>query len=195
MQNLDLGELIACRARLQRHEDAKSFYAWVQDVDVARLIVLTNEACPLEVGQRFHVEVFGEKAKVMMEACLSAKRNDTLFSFAIKSPLTSLPATEDARRCVFGVTLEGTLDGEPFKGEVTDMSPSGIGFLCDRPLSSGATIAIVVSGKCGQLSCEAQIRYCRQLSGEETKFRVGAQLGQLDRIQRALWHRQLKAVA
>jgi len=195
MQHVELGEFIACRARLQRLEDAKSFYGWVQELDRTRLILLASEACPLDVGQKFHVEVYGEEVKVLLEACLSAKRNDTLFSFAIQSALKELPASEDARRSVFGVTIEGTVDGQPFQGDVTDMSPSGVGFICERRFSSGEVIQVELTGKVGKLSFEAEVRYCRAQPGDDAKFRVGAQLRQLDRIQRALWRRQLKAAA
>jgi hypothetical protein len=174
--------------------DAKLYSGWVQNVVGFELSLECPEAKDCLAGDRFYVHAFGPKLSAVFDAELLLSSESSIM-LRIEPPVRYVPATEDARVRLKGVSVIAASGARIWRGEVVDASRRGLGLLCPVRLLPGERIAMEVHTDQGAFRAKGEIRYCRQDPSHEALFRVGIRLEPLDRLSQVKWHRALSDVA
>lgn len=179
---------INTRVRLQRLSDAKFFSGWVKEFTRTDLVVRMGSLAPMAGGDVFMVQVHGPTFTALFKAVLrSAAEKDLCFT--IPEPVRFLKASEQVRVSVVGVSALVTASNRAFESMVVDLSTTGAGLLATRELKKGEIVRVMFTTPVGEIECGAEVRYCKPDSIDDGSFRVGLQLEQMGRIERARWNR------
>lgn len=189
-----LESYIRARARLQRLADAKLFNGWLQNVNGLEISIECGEARDCRIGDEFFIQAFGPTECAAFNGKLHL-RSDSNLLLKIQPPIRYVAATEDARIRVDGISVMLKVDDEPFEASVSDASRKGMGLVSPIQVDKGAQVELEVTTPRGSVLATGQVRYCRPDNVESGKFRVGIKLDELNRLDRARWHRILSEIA
>ncbi|MCB8932046.1 MAG: PilZ domain-containing protein [Fimbriimonadaceae bacterium] len=179
---------INTRVRLQRLADAKFFSGWVKDFTRTDLVVKLGGPTQVKLGETFMVQVHGHSSTALFRAVLRAVGPKEL-TFVIPEPVRFLTASEQVRVTVEDVTATITGGGKALEATVVDLSVGGAGLVAAREIKKGEHVRVIFTTPLGNVECDAEVRYCKMESIEDGTYRIGVQLEELGRIERARWNR------
>ena len=182
---------INTRARLQRLNDAKFFAGWVKEFSRTDLVVRCAEPVTVAPTDVFMVQVHGHTSTALFKAVLSHQFEVELF-LTIPEPVRFLTAHEAVRVSVDGLTALLTSKGRAVEAEVVDLSVKGAGLLTTCEFTKGEKVTIAFSTPLGPVECTGVIRYAKPDPAEDDKYRIGLELDDLGRIERARWQRLIE---
>lgn len=179
---------INTRVRLQRLSDAKFFSGWVKDFTRSDLTVKLGTPTQVKAGETFMVQVHGHSSTALFRAVLRSVGSRELM-FVIPEPVRFLTPSEQVRISVQGVTATITGEGKAVDATVVDLSVGGAGLVAACEIKKGEHVRVLFITPLGNVDCDAEVRYCKPESIEEGTYRIGVQLEDLGRIERARWNR------
>lgn len=214
MGKISPGDFIGTRVRFQRLTDARLFNGWLDDFRGNLLAVQTVDDLTDDVGARFSFEAFGLGVTAVFEAklalvaqrpsqspavegalALSTSPGWTTLHFRVEGPLRCVTSEESFRVRVqdMGATLV-TPHGEE-QVRIIDVGPKGFGAVTSQPYEPGSLVGFVVQTAGGRVVGQAEIRYCRETSGPDGPYRIGAQLARMPRLDGPRWDRFVRELA
>lgn len=107
------------------------------------------------------------------------------YLFEIEGRVATVPSSGDARF----LRTHGTVslcDGE-IEASMQDMSLNGLGILSPSPLKVDEIVPFRVFTAMGEVSGDAEVRYCRPIPTVPVSYRIGMRLQPLDRVNAARW--------
>lgn len=182
---------INTRARLQRLSDAKFFAGWVKEFSRTDLVVRCAEPVIVAPADVFMVQVHGHTSTALFRAVLSHQFEAELF-FTIPEPVRFLTAHEAVRVSVNGLTALVTSNGRAVEAQVVDLSVKGAGLITTCEFTKGDKVTIAFSTPLGPVECTGVVRYAKPDPAEDDKYRLGLELDELGRIERARWQRLIE---
>lgn len=152
------------------------------------LTVRMSSASLVVIGDTFMVQVHGHTSTALFKAVLTSATDEDLF-FSIPEPVRFLTAHEQVRVSVVDVSALVTTASKAFEATVMDLSAHGAGLLATRELRKGEMVTVSFTTPLGVVECGAEVRYCKPDSIEDGSYRLGLQLDEMGRIERARWNR------
>lgn len=182
---------IGTRARLQRISDARFFSGWVKDFGPTEVRVRAAADFDLQSGDQFMIQLAGKGATAIFRGQLGFT-SGRMLNFRITTPVRVVASTEAMRIAVDG--MRGTISDDEDTVEVTvvDVSDSGAGIVCKAQPERGSTVRFEFNAPAGEVSGEAEVRYCRPDPETEGQFRVGLMIKLASRLDQAKWSRMLE---
>lgn len=197
--------LVGARASFQRHSDARMFHGHVLSIDGGSASISAAPSVVLRAGDLFAFRIVGLGGDVAFTGKLLEWWSDDTpnlvalagstvavvdyeqqtFLFEIQGRIQSLPSSGDARflRTHGTVSLcEGQIEAS-----MQDMSLNGLGIISPEPLKADEVVTFRVFTAMGEVSGEAEIRYCRPIPTVPVSYRIGMRLMPLDRVNAARW--------
>jgi hypothetical protein len=208
MARISPADFIGTRVRFQRLTDARLFNGWLDDFRGNVLAVQTVEDLADDVGAKFSFEAFGLGVTAIFEArlaliaqrpavqdvtdgSLAVARLDgwSTLHFKVEGSLRCVTSEESFRVRVqdMNATLVSR-DGEE-QVRLIDVGPMGFGAATSQPYEPGSLVGFVVHTGSGRVVGQAEIRYCRETTGADGPYRVGAQLARMPRLDGPRWER------
>ena len=193
------------RTTFQRIADAKFFNGWVKRITPDAIIVLASLSNPLDAGQDFSFQVYGNKKNAHLRARLVSIRpvasalaivdgpnpHAGLFELEchVVSKIQFTDATEQPRFNVEAVFADITrTDGFcNAEAEVVDVGPGGLAALTDSSFARGDQVTVALCGHGESLEFEAEVRNCSLIGKDSGRQRTGMQIKQIDRLNAARW--------
>ena len=118
--------------------------------------------------------------------------HSTVSLSTILSPIQHRAATECARLSVKDVFGNLVSDEALVEVRVVDVSKQGMGMLVGVPLTQGSHVTYKVVSPVGELSGQAQVRYCRLDASGNGLYRVGVRLEEQSRVEQSKWTRLIE---
>lgn len=182
---------IQTRARLQRLSDMKFFSGWIQEISHVETVVrFKKPAAPIERGDEFSVEVAGKEQTAVLIASVKDIQGD-IARLDVKRGPALLPKKEAARVSMFGYPGKVQFEGSEFMFTLVDVSESGLGVMMAADVPKDSEIDFEVTTPLGSVVGKGLVKYCRADDDSPDRKRVGIQLTQFDRIERARWNQLL----
>lgn len=169
--------VIDARVTMQRLNDAKILHGWVIAFDSSHLVVRLNETFQISPDSKFACRICRQGGDVAFIATAAGSLGEAQH-FEIEGRLAMLASQGDPR---YSRKLEGTMDGSVVS--IVDVSPRGVGVVSPMPFRAGEGAEIALEG----MSVFGEVRYCRPLRPPESGYRLGIQLQEMGRIERARW--------
>ncbi len=217
MARISAKDFVGTRARFQRLSDAKIFNGWVDQFYGNTVIVTTSADAPVELGDEFRVEGFGNQISVVFNAKLSSADGVTSLLHAaaavdgssarmleplkstlkmvVTSPVRYSASQESVRYQVEGMFTGIAVNGEVISAFTVDVAPNGIGAVCKTEIEPGSATTIAIQTGLGPVKAEAVVRYCRAEKDREGYFRIGLMFTNMGRIERPRWERFVRELA
>lgn len=214
MGKISPGDFIGTRVRFQRLTDARLFNGWLDDFRGTMLSVQTVEDLTDDVGARFSFEAFGLGVTAVFEAKLALVAQKPARAPEVEGALAICHAPgwttlhfrlEGSLRCVtsdesFRIRVQEmaatlvTPHGEE-QVRLIDVGPKGFGAVTSQPYEPGSLVGFVVQTATGRIVGQAEIRYCRESSGQDGPYRIGVLLTRMPRLDGPRWDRFVRELA
>jgi hypothetical protein len=181
------------RAWVQRISDSRIFSGWIAELSKTAAILDIPAAQDLSPGDECSIQALGTascavvKGKVQLVAAHQV-------SFALEGSARFLKSGEEARMRASGLLAMVSDEYAPIETEIIDISPNGLGMLASVPFERGSEIQLALATPAGQIYVSGEVRYCRQMSNEPIRFRVGVRLKRFDRVNQARWNRLIEGM-
>lgn len=169
--------VVDARVTLQRLQDAKIIHGWVVAFDSSIFVVRLNQANSLPPGSAFACRVSRQGGDLVFQAVTTGSLGNVQ-NFEIEGQISMLSSAGDPR---YSRDIEATANEFPVK--VVDASPRGVGIVSSYTFRVGERVDVEI----GNLMVRGEVRYCRPIRTGEGGYRVGIQLNEMGRIDRARW--------
>ncbi len=170
------------RARLTRKRDAKSIYGWARTIEDDRFTLETSCEMDFAVGDEFVLEVSGKKYSLLCHTTLEHVFQKGILSFKALGTPKVIEASQQLRIQVSNVEGTALYNGSEIPLTLVDVAPGGIGFVSSVPFAKGDRFGVQVNSSFGIVSLVVTVRHCRPIEAQGSKFRVGAQIAEVGRV-------------
>lgn len=199
-------DLLGARASFQRLRDAKILHGWIDAVEGPRVTIRSSSNATLMEGDSFILRTACLTSDVSFEMtlvsisdednsalmALAAKGNclidmdEQKFTFEVSGRVVTSPLSGDPRYlCEQGTA---TIGPHGVEASLRDISPRGVGVISPVPFNRGEVLTIEVYTAAGQVTTNGEVRYCRKVGEMPVSYRIGFQLPEMDRVNRARWN-------
>lgn len=196
------------RCSLQRTKDLKIFRGWLEGLYYPNCLIRMAAEGVVLPGDSFQVQVHGLERDMIFKADLIGHQTDWTrpdfgilgsddqsgeigFEFKMKIGIAYAKPAEQARRAVSGVTGQFYYLDCWHTANIVDVGVSGIGFLSPTALPSGEVIGLAVTSAERTCNITATVRHCRPASFAPGKWRVGAIVEEMERLDKMAWNNLL----
>lgn len=185
---IDYSKFVGVRVRCQRIEDAKLFSGWVKSFAAEALTIQFEDDVLLAVGDRVAFEIQGQANNVFVIGEVSvADARSISANLNTNMRLTNSVESARFRAAQFGIFCDLELSGESYEMEVQDISMTGIGLMSSVPFERGAIVGLTIYTHVGTATATGEVRYCKQVPGEDAAYRLGIKLQFDERVSRSRW--------
>lgn len=139
----------------------------------------------LEVNDALQFEIEGKHASVTLRAVMRHPALQNFAEFGVVEAPRKTAASKAPRIRVPHMTALLEIDGAEVCGRVVDLSISGAGIELPVAVERGANLVVTFEYDSKRATCPAEVRYCR--ADEDGTFRVGLQIGDMNRVESARW--------
>lgn len=176
------------RVRMQRLSDAKFYSGWLRSMSESEVVIDFTGGDVFEPGTKFFLSINGVNSAAVVQTQLTSQSPGFL-NLRYDGQVKYLNPSEQARRLVTGLTGVIEIAGGEIDMQITDVSVKGFGALIEGVILKGSIVTIQIDTQFGNVTAQAEIRYCRQDSKDSMRHRVGFQITQIGRIENARWGR------
>lgn len=176
------------RVRMQRLSDAKFYSGWLRSMSESEVVIDFTGGDMFEPGTKFFLSINGVNSAAVVQTQLTSQSPGFL-NLRYDGQVKYLNPSEQARRLVTGLTGVIEIAGGEIDMQITDVSVKGFGALIEGVILKGSIVTIQIDTQFGNVTAQAEIRYCRQDSKDSMRHRVGFQITQIGRIENARWGR------
>lgn len=183
--SLGLDTIRGARFRAQRLRDARAFYGWIDNLKGSSLGVTIHGQHDLVVNDALQFEIEGKSASVTLRAVMRHPAIQSFAEFTVVDQARTAAASKAPRIRVPHMTVTLEVDGAEVCGRVVDLSISGAGIELPVELERGAHTEVNFEYDAKRATCPVEVRYCR--STDDGTFRIGLQIGDMNRVESARW--------
>ncbi|HLP00345.1 MAG TPA: PilZ domain-containing protein [Fimbriimonas sp.] len=176
------------RVRMQRLSDAKFYSGWLRSMSESEVVIDFAGSEVFEPDTKFFLSINGVNSAAVVQTQL-ASQTPGFLNLRYDGQVKYLNPSEQARRLVTGLTGVIEIAGGEIDMQITDVSVKGFGALIEGVILKGSIVTIQIDTQFGNVTAQAEIRYCRQDSKDSMRHRVGFQITQIGRIENARWGR------
>lgn len=182
------------RIRLQRLSDARISTGWVAGLNKNIIVVRLNGSQFLRSGDMVYCEVEGEGDLLVFQSrFMNFSQNGLIFE--ITEAVRAKESSIEARTFVKEVLIDVNTEALKFREKVCDLSRHGMAFECPQPLAPGTEFPFTLVYDGMDITAKAIVRNCRKLPMTLDRYRIGAQIGDLSRLDGAKWFRAMNSAA
>lgn len=192
------------RTTFQRISDARFFTGWIIHVFPDRMAAYTKTTCPLQPGDEFSFQVFGNKQDAFFRARLIAAERvdfglpvpgagcdkDGLELVCALTTKVRFKASKEQPRFVVDGIIADLTNSEGYKAEaisVMDIGAGGFGAFTERRFQKGDEVAVTLFSNGVRIQCVAEVRNCLVCRSSPDYQRTGFQIVGMDRVNSLRW--------
>lgn len=176
------------RARLHAVGEEQWLAGWVTHLSREEARIRLWNLVPFKVGSRVVCECYGQGTVARFVATVLAQAGPDL-AFDLIGSISYSPSDETPRIYTTGLAGELTDGGETAAMTVLDVSPLSLGVLVDRAFAAGQELTMELPTEMGPISAKVCVANCRPDPDREGSFRIGVNVVEMPRLDRARWGR------
>ncbi len=214
MSRITPEDFVGTRCRFQRLRDAKIFNGWINNYFGNAVEVATLTDAPVEVGDEFRIEGYGNHISIVFNAVLKdvgsldlktstfLKNTDgssghieakqVAFILEVSSVVRFSSSIEPIRLRVQNLESELIIGERVQKGFAVDISNSGAAIIIAKEVQKETACKLILETRQGKIAVLGTVRYCRKDASRPNQYRVGIMFLDFGRIERQRWERLLK---
>ena len=176
------------RARLSRAQDAHPQTGWIVHLNRGEARVRLWSVVPFSSQERVTCECFGQGTVARFTGAVVAQAGADLAIDILGSILYG-PSTETPR--LYALGLEGELEGADGRRamRVLDVSPQSLGVSVDDAYSAATRLEMRLATEMGSVAATVEVVNCREDAESPGHFRMGINIVEMPRLDRARWGR------
>ncbi len=181
---------VGTRIRFKRAKDNVEFYGWVNKFNSSNVIVKLDQDEDVTPSQLYNFEAVGPQQKLYFSAALDGIV-DKVLTFYIMGGVRAEESDEKFRVKMHKMFGKIKLNEKLHDVEILDASAGGFSFSIKEQVEVDTEMSVEMRVKSGLVECITSARYCKPMEGDDSLYRVGAQITSIKRVDSKRWSMML----